>query len=237
MALLQRGKTKDVYSHGDHTLELVFTDRVTKNDQGEVDPGGNNVSDSLAAGQGFACLSMTTAIFSYLAENGIPTHMVSYDLDKLSMVVRKAETFKPGLEWVCRWRGTGSFIRRYQNVPGAKDGMVFSSPVHEITIKDDAGGDPLIVPDAIVALGMMSADTLNELITLNAKAMNLIHDLFRQKGLDLWDIKIEWGKDAETGRLMLIDEVSANGCRAYDLDGKTKIAGEKLSGCFRMQTA
>ena len=129
MALLQRGKTKDVYSHGDYTLELKFTDRVTLNDQGEVDPGGNNVSDSLATGQGFACLSMTTTIFSYLAANGIPTHMVSYDLDNLSMVVRKAVTFKPGLEWVCRWRGTGSFIRRYKTVPGAKDGMVFSSPV------------------------------------------------------------------------------------------------------------
>lgn len=233
MALLQRGKTKDVYSHGDYTLELKFTDRVTLNDQGEVDPGGNNVSDSLATGQGFACLSMTTTIFSYLAANGIPTHMVSYDLDNLSMVVRKAVTFKPGLEWVCRWRGTGSFIRRYKTVPGAKDGMVFSSPVYEITIKDDAGGDPLIVPDSIVALGMMSRETLDELIALNAKAMTLIHDLFKQKGLDLWDIKIEWGKDAETGKLMLIDEVSANGCRAYDMSGENKIAGSVLSDCFR----
>lgn len=75
MALLQRGKTKDVYSHGDYTLELKFTDRVTKNDKGEVDPGGNNVSDSLLDGQGFACLSMTSTIFKYLADNGVPTHM------------------------------------------------------------------------------------------------------------------------------------------------------------------
>ena len=129
MALLQRGKTKDVYSHGDYTLELKFTDRVTKNDKGEVDPGGNNVSDSLLDGQGFACLSMTSTIFKYLADNGVPTHMVSSDLDNMSMIVRKAVTFKPGLEWVCRWRGTGSFIRRYKTVPGAKDGMVFDTPV------------------------------------------------------------------------------------------------------------
>lgn len=112
MALLQRGKTKDVYSHGDYTLELKFTDRVTLNDQGEVDPGGNNVSDSLATGQGFACLSMTTTIFSYLAANGIPTHMVSYDLDNLSMSY--ARPSRSNLVWngFCRWRGTGSFIRR-----------------------------------------------------------------------------------------------------------------------------
>ena len=106
-------------------------------------------------------------------------------------------------------------------------------PVYEITIKDDAGGDPLIVPDSIVALGMMPRETLNELIELNARAMGLIHDLFKQKGLDLWDIKIEWGRDAETGKLMLIDEVSANGCRAYDMSGKNKVAGSALSDCFR----
>ena len=118
MALLQRGKTKDVYSHGDYTLELKFTDRVTLNDQGEVDPGGNNVSDSLATGQGFACLSMTTTIFSYLAANGIPTHMVSYDLDNLSMVVRKAVTFKPGLEWPLE--GYRQFHSPLQNCTGCE---------------------------------------------------------------------------------------------------------------------
>ena len=89
------------------------------------------------------------------------------------------------------------------------------------------------MPDSIVALGMMSREMLDELIALNAKAMTLIHELFRQKGLDLWDIKIEWGKDAETGKLMLIDEVSANGCRAYDMNGTNKIAGSALSDCFR----
>lgn len=232
MSLLHRGKTKDVYSHGDHTIELKFTDRVTLNDAGEVDPGGNNVSESLLEGQGFACLSMTTAIFDYLAKNGIPTHMVSYDLDKLSMIVRKAKTFEPGLEWVCRWKGTGSFVRRYKNVPGVQDGMEFKSPIHEITIKDDAGGDPMIVPDSLIALNMLTKKELDELIPLNAKTMELIRGFYKQKGLDLWDIKIEWGKDAETGKLMLIDEVSANGCRAFDQSGN-RIVGQKLSACFR----
>jgi len=232
MSLLHRGKTKDVYRHGDHTIELKFTDRVTLNDAGEIDPGGNNVSESLLEGQGFACLSMTTAIFDYLAKNGIPTHMVSYDLDKLTMVARKAETFKPGLEWVCRWRGTGSFVRRYHNVPGVSEGMTLPTPVHEITIKDDEGGDPMIVADSLIALGMISKEQLNELIALNAKTMSLLRNFYKQKGLDLWDIKIEWGKDAETGKLMLIDEVSANGCRAFDMKGN-RIVGQALSACFR----
>ena len=205
---------------------------MTVNDAGEIDPGGNNTSDMLLEGQGFACLSMTAAIFGHLAENGIPTHMVSYDIDKLSMIVRQAETFRPGLEWVCRWKATGSFVRRYDSVPGVEDGMTLPFPVHEITLKDDAKGDPMIVPDSIVALNMLSKDRLDELIGLNAKTMTLLHDFFRQKGLDLWDIKIEWGLDAETGSLLLINEVSANGCRAFDKNGE-RVTGNALSACFQ----
>ena len=232
MTLLYTGKTKDVYSHGPNTYEIKFTDRVTLNDAGEIDPGGNNTSNLLLEGQGFACLSMTAAIFDYLARNGIPTHMVSYDLSKLSMIVRQASTFRPGLEWVCRWKATGSYVRRYNSVPGMEDGMKLPFPVHEITLKDDAKGDPMIVPDSIVALNMISKDQLDELIDLNARTMDLLHVFFRQKGLDLWDIKIEWGQDAETGQLLLIDEVSANGCRAFDSSGE-RVTGHALSACFQ----
>ncbi len=233
MSLLNRGKTKDVYSHGEHTLRLEFTDRVTMNAAGQIDPGGNDRSDALAPGQGLACLSMTSVIFEALTSKGIPTHMVSYDLPSLSMVVRKGKTFAPGLEWVCRWVGTGSFIRRYKNVPGVKDGMRFEKPVMEITIKDDAGQDPVIVPGAIAALGMIPADKLPALIEMNGKAMEIIHGLFKERGLDLWDIKIEWGIDAETGTFMLIDEVSANGCRAFDAKTGKKIEGAELAARFK----
>ena len=63
--------------------------------------------------------------------------------------------------------------------------------------------------------------------------MLLIHGLFLEHDLDLWDIKIEWGKDAETGEFLLIDEVSANGCRAFDLASGKRVEGEALSGRFR----
>ena len=233
MTLLHKGKTKDVHEHGKHTLRLVFTDRVTKNDAGEVDPGGNNLSEDGAPGQGKACLSMTAVIFEHLAKHGVPTHMVSHNLTDLSMFVRKATVFGSGLEWVCRWVGTGSFVRRYKNLPGVVNGMKFPNPVMEITIKDDEGSDPMIVPSAILALELMTKTELDELLALNKKAMLLIHGLFLEKDLDLWDIKIEWGKDAETGELLLIDEVSANGCRAFDLATGKRVEGEDLSGRFR----
>ena len=233
LKLLRKGKTKDVYELSDNLLKLVFTDRVTINEAGQVDPGGNEVSDQQLPGTGRACLKMTSLIFKQLADLGIKTHMVSFDLDKNSMDVKKAAALGNGLEWVARWVGTGSFVRRYKNLPGVVNGMKFPNPVMEITIKDDEGSDPMIVPSAILALELMAKTELDELLALNKKAMLLIHGLFLEKDLDLWDIKIEWGKDAETGELLLIDEVSANGCRAFDLATGKRVEGEDLSGRFR----
>lgn len=233
MDLIYRGKTKDVYDNGGAGLRLIFTDRVTKNDAGEIDPGGNNVAEETAPGQGEACLLMASAIFSELADKNIAhTHMISYDLPALSMDVRKATMFTPGIEWIARWVCTGSFLRRYGMVPGVHDGLRFAAPVFEITLKDDAAGDPLVVPSALVALGIVGESAMDALLDSNAKAMRAIHAMFAARGLDLWDIKIEWGLD-EKGAPMLIDEVSPGCCRAFDAKTKKRVSGKELAERFR----
>ena len=233
MNLVYRGKTKDVYEDGPSTLRLVFTDRVTKNDAGEIDPGGNNLAEEAAPGQGEACLLMSSAIFSELNEKKIArTHMVSCDLASLSMTVRKAKMFTPGLEWIARWVCTGSFLRRYGMVPGVYDGMRLPAPVFEITLKDDAAGDPLVAPSALVGLGIVDGTIMEALLDSNAKAMQTIQGMFTARGLDLWDIKIEWGL-GEDGAPLLIDEVSPGCCRAFKAGTKERVSGKELAEYFR----
>ena len=233
MELVYRGNTKDVYERDAHSLHLVFTDRVTKNDAGEIDPGGNNLAEETVPGQGEACLLMTSAIFSEInAKNIARTHMISYDLPSLSMDVLKAKLFAPGLEWVTRWVCTGSFLRRYNMVPGVKDGMFLPSPVYEITLKDDAAGDPLIVPSALVALGIVDGAIMDEMLDRNAAVMDAVRAMFTARGLDLWDIKIEWGMD-EQGRPMIIDEISPGCCRAFKAGTRERVAGRELAELFR----
>lgn len=233
MKLVYRGKTKDVYERDAHSLHLVFTDRVTKNDAGEIDPGGNNLAEETVPGQGEACLIMSSAIFGEINERNIArTHMISCDLSSLSMDVLKARMFVPGLEWVTRWVCTGSFLRRYSMVPGVKDGLVLPSPVFEITLKDDAAGDPPIVPSALVALGIIEAGVMDDLLARNAAAMEAVRSMFTARGLDLWDIKIEWGLD-EQGRPMIIDEISPGCCRAFRAGTRERVAGMDLAERFR----
>ena len=233
MKLLYRGKTKDIYERDPSSLRMVFTDRVTKNDAGEIDPGGNKLAEETMPGQGEACLVMSSAIFSEIAERNIAqTHMLAYDLKALSMDVVRAKMFTPGLEWIARWVCTGSFLRRYAMVPGLRDGMALPSPVYEITLKDDAAGDPLIVPSALVALGIVGSAVMEELLVRNAAAMEAIRGMFTARGLDLWDIKIEWGLNAE-GRPIIIDEISPGCCRAFEAGSTRRVAGQALAALFR----
>lgn len=233
MQLAYRGKTKDVYEKDSTSFRLVFTDRVTKNDAGEIDPGGNNLAEETLPGQGEACLLMTSAIFSEIATKNIArTHMLSYDLSSLSMDVTRAKLFSPGLEWVARWVCTGSFLRRYAMVPGISDGMRLVTPVFEITLKDDNAGDPPIVPAALVALGIVNANVMDELWSKNQAVMKTVHQMFADRDLDLWDIKIEWGLD-ENGLPLLIDEISPGCCRAFKKGTKERVAGLDLAERFR----
>lgn len=233
MKLLYRGKTKDVFELDANSARLIFTDRVTKNDAGEIDPGGNNLAEETVPGQGEACLLMSSAIFSEInAKKVARTHMLSFNLQELSMDVLKARMFKPGLEWVARWVCTGSFLRRYAMVPGIHDGMALSTPVFEVTLKDDAAGDPPIVPSALTALGIVDAKIMDELWNKNIAVMGVIKDMFSVRGLDLWDIKIEWGLD-ENGSPLLIDEVSPGCCRAFKAGTKKRVQGMELAALFK----
>lgn len=233
MKLVYRGKTKDVYEKEPGSLHLVFTDRVTKNAAGEIDPGGNTLAEETIPGQGEACLLMTSAIFREIEQRKIArTHMLSFDLPSLSMDVTRAKLFAPGLEWVARWVCTGSFLRRYAMVPGVQEGMRLACPVFEITLKDDDAGDPPIVPSALVALGIVTAAAMDALWEKNRAVMEAVREMFAARGLDLWDIKIEWGL-AEDNSPILIDEISPGCCRAYKAGTTERVLGRELAEYFR----
>jgi phosphoribosylaminoimidazole-succinocarboxamide synthase len=122
-------------------------------------------------------------------------------------------------------------MRRYAMVPDVRDGMVLPNPVFEITLKDDANGDPLIMPCAVTALGIVDSRIMDELWTRNQAVMQAIHAMFAARKLDLWDIKIEWGLD-ENGRPLLIDEISPGSCRAYKAGTRGRVQGLALAKLF-----
>ena len=213
MKLVYTGKTKNVYALDNGNYLLKFKDDCTGKD-GVFDPGENSVGLTIE-GVGNVNLRMTKHFFEKINAAGIRTHFVSADLKETTMEVRPAKVFGQGLEVICRHKAVGSFFRRYgQYIAEGADLPAYV----EMTFKNDALGDPLVTKDGLVALGVMTAEQYDAIKAQTQQITQIVADDLKEKGLVLYDIKFEYGYDAE-GKVMLIDEIASGNMRVYK-DGK-----------------
>ena len=208
MKNVYEGKTKTVYELEDGNYLLKFKDDVT-GENGVFDPGANSVGLSIE-GVGKAGLRLTEYFFNKINEAGIPTHYISADIENTTLTVFPATMFGHGLEVICRFRAVGSFLKRYGEY--AKEGQPLDAYV-ETTLKDDDRGDPLITKDALDMLGILSADEYEVLKDMTKKISTLVKDELAKKNLELYDIKLEFGR--VKGKVVLVDEISGGNMRVY----------------------
>ncbi len=209
LKLLYTGKTKNVYALPNGNCLLKFKDDCTGKD-GVFDPGENSVGLTIE-GVGLVNLKMSVYYFEKINAAGIRTHYVSADLDDTTMEVLPAKVFGKGLEVICRYKAVGSFYRRYNQYCHLGQDL----PAYvETTFKNDALGDPLVTKDGLVALGVMTEEQYDALKAQTQAITKIVADDLKEKGLDLYDIKFEFGYDAD-GNVMLIDEIASGNMRVY----------------------
>jgi len=206
--LLYVGKTKDVYDLENGNYMLKFKDDVTGTD-GVFDPGANTVGLSIE-GSGRSGLRLSKHFFYKIIEAGIPTHYFGADIEKAEMTVRPAVRFGKGIEVICRFRAAGSFIRRYGEY--VSPGQRLNAFV-EFTLKDDKRDDPPITRDALMMLGIMTLDEYRTIKDMAKRISEVIKDDIASKGMDLYDIKLEFGHIPEG--IILIDEISGGNMRVF----------------------
>ena len=177
---------------------------------GVFDPGENSVGLTIE-GVGDVNLRMSIYFFEKINAAGILTHYVSADLDNTTMEVLPAKVFGKGLEVICRYKAVGSFYKRYSDY--IELGADLPAYV-ETTFKNDAKGDPLVTKDGLVDLGVMTGEQYDSLKDMTQKITAIVAGDLKEKGLDLYDIKFEFGYDAN-GNVMLIDEIASGNMRVY----------------------
>ena len=209
MKKIYEGKTKDVFELENGNVLLKFKDDCTGKD-GVFDPGENSVGLTIE-GIGRANPETSVYYFEMLKEAGIKTHYVSANVADATMEVLPATVFGKGLEVICRLKATGSFVRRY----GAyiADGTPLEGGYVETTFKDDAKGDPLVTSEGLAALGIMSQEMFNDMKAQTLKITNIVAADLAKKGLDLYDIKFEFGYNND--EVILIDEIASGNMRVY----------------------
>ncbi|WP_447950985.1 phosphoribosylaminoimidazolesuccinocarboxamide synthase [Chryseobacterium koreense] len=164
--------------------------------------------------------AITTLIFEYLAENGIPTHFIK-KLDEREQLVKKVKIIP--LEMVVRNYAAGSMAKRL----GVEEGIKSPVTIFDLCYKKDELGDPLINDHHAVFLGAATYEELDEMYELTADINELLIELFDKMNIILVDFKIELGKTSD-GKIILADEISPDTCRLWDKDTMKKLDKDRF---------
>jgi len=211
MKTLYNGKTKNVLL--DETtgiVHLFFKDDAT-GENGVFDPGSNTVGGSVE-GKGKVGLTVSKYFFELMEKNGIPTHYLGSDLDKGLMMVRNLTV--PKLEFVLRYYTAGSMCRRF-TLP---EGIPFDPAYAEVTLKDDAQGDPLISERLCIMKGLLKPGQYDEALNVVKNVGEVLKKELAAMNLTLIDFKIEVGYD-ESGKIYVADEITPDIWRVKDENG------------------
>lgn len=210
--MLYEGKAKQIFSTENPNEVIVrFKDDATAfnaQKKGQFDLKGemNN--------------AITTLIFEYLQQKGIPTHFIRH-LNEREQLVRKVDIIP--IEMVTRNYSAGSMAQRL----GVEEGIKAPKPIFDICYKKDELGDPLINDDHAIFLGIASRKDLDEMYALTGRINQLLIELFDQMNIILVDFKIELGKTAD-GQIILADEISPDTCRLWDKDTMKKLDKDRF---------
>lgn len=211
MKTIYSGKTKNVlYNEENGAVYLFFKDDAT-GENGVFDPGFNTVGGSVE-GKGKTGLKISTYFLELLEKNGIPTHYLGTDIDKCMMEVRKLTV--PKLEFVLRYFTAGSMCRRFT----LEEGIPFNPPYLEVTLKDDAQGDPLISERLCIMKGLLSEGQFDEALDILVRVGEVLKKELGDMGFTLIDFKIEFGFD-ENKKMYVADEITPDIWRVRDRNG------------------
>lgn len=206
--LLYEGKAKKLFSTDDDNLLISeFKDDLT---------AFNGAKKSSEAGKGALNNKISTELFKLLEAKGIQTHFVKM-LDDNNMLHKRTKVIL--IEVIVRNIATGSLSKNL----GIKDGTVLPFTLVEFDYKNDALGDPKLNDQHALILGLVDfQDELDKLRRMARQINDILKPYFADKGLNLVDFKLEFGKDS-SGNIILIDEISPDNCRFWDM-----VSGEKM---------
>ena len=200
--LIYEGKCKKIFKIRDSVdkVWMEFKDNLT---------AYNNQKKSSFVGKGQINRDTSSLLFQYLS---IPNHWIK-DQGEFTMITRSLSMIP--LEVVVRNRLAGSTAKKFQK----EDGCSLPFPLFELYYKDESLGDPFISSEQAEVLGWSSLKEIGEIKSFALQVNQELTALFSKCRLELIDFKLEFGRTSK-GELMLGDEISADSCRLWTLEGK-----------------
>jgi len=211
--LLYEGKAKKIWTTEDKELLISeFKDSLT---------AFNGEKKDSQEGKGALNNKISTVLFEYLENKGVPTHFVKM-LDENHMLHKRADVIY--IEVIVRNIATGSLSRTL----GIKDGKVLPFTLVEFDYKNDELGDPKLNDQHCLILELVkSQDELDYIRYMARKINRFLSEFYDKAGLKLVDFKLEFGRDSNDN-IILIDELSPDNFRLWDKETNEKMDKDRF---------
>ena len=211
--LVYEGKAKKIWTTEDADLYISeFKDDLT---------AFNGEKKSSEEGKGALNNEISTELFKYLNEKGIPTHFVDM-LDANHMLHKKAEVIY--IEVIVRNIATGSLSKNL----GIADKTVLPFTLVEFDYKNDELGDPKLNDQHCLILDLVNNTDELDYIRYMARRINtILSEFYADLDIKVVDFKLEFGRDSN-GNIILIDELSPDNFRLWDANTDEKLDKDRF---------
>ncbi|RTK92235.1 MAG: phosphoribosylaminoimidazolesuccinocarboxamide synthase [Rickettsiales bacterium] len=209
---IYKGTSKTLYqSDEDYALVMSFEDtmRVSKDKIIEV------------SGKGAINNTISAYIMQKLDMIGIDNHMI----EKINMkrqLVQFVDIYP--IQIHISTIASGRYVTEF----GMENGFVFESPIIDFRIKNKDLDYPIINETQIINFGWLSKYELKEIKNNAIRIHDFLAGLFAGIGIRMVDVKLEFGRvfNGEDFVTMLVDEISPDTCRLWDMNSNEKLCYE-----------
>jgi len=212
---LAEGKTKIIYEHPEKQdlVYIVHKDGLS---------AGDGARRNTLPGKGALACRTTSNVFYLLEEEGIATHYVGMVGDNINIVSRCSMI---PLEVVMRRIAAGSYIRRN---PEVAEGTRFDPTLVEFFFKDDARHDPLVTEAEILDMGVATQDEIEAMREVGRRVFVILEGAWAALDVALVDCKIEFGRAADDGRLLVADVIDNDSWRIWPGGDKDRMLDKQV---------
>ena len=212
LEMLYEGKAKQVFRTDDDDVILMhYKDAAT---------AFNNIKKATIEGKGVLNNKISTIIFGYLKEAGIPTHYIS-TLNERDQLCRRVKIIP--LEVIVRNIVAGSMAKRL----GLEEGLRPSNTIYDICYKKDELGDPLLNTYHALALKLATPEEIKTIEDYSFRINDALKAFWLTCGVTLVDFKLEFGRLSD-GTIVLADEISPDTCRLWDSKTNEKLDKDRF---------
>lgn len=209
---IYKGTSKTLYQPDeDYALIMSFDDTLKKANKEIINISGKGVINN----------NISAYIMQKLDMIGVENHFIQKN-NMRQQLVQFVDVYPIQIH-ICTV-ACGRYVTDF----AMEAGFVFESPIIDFRVKNKDLNYPIINEEQIISFGWLSKKELRDLKNKAMRVHDFLSGLFATAKIRLVDVKLEFGRvfNGEDFITMLIDEISPDNCKLWDMETNEKLCYE-----------